>query len=139
MPRALRILLMVTDLGFVAYWAISGGMAFGLLSVPPEWLFRDYHDPQIVAWNWSFMPIDLLASTTGILALWAARHARDWQPLALVSMTLTFCAGLLALSFWAFQCSFDPAWWLSNLFLVAWPAALFVSSRGRYFAAVASV
>ncbi|MCB9588029.1 MAG: DUF5360 family protein [Polyangiaceae bacterium] len=41
-------------------------MALGLLKVPADWLFRDYTDPNIVAWNWSFLPLDLLASVTGL-------------------------------------------------------------------------
>ena len=137
MPRNLRVLFLLTDIGFLLYWGLSGAMALGLLRVPADWLFRDYTDPNIVAWNWSFLPLDLLASVTGLGAVWLARGAaarRNWQPLALISMTLTFCAGFLALLFWSFQCSFDLGWWASNLFLVAWPLAALVAARKQVLA-----
>jgi len=36
--------------------------------------------------------------------------------------TATLCAGLMAIAFWWLRRDFDPAWWLPNLYLVAWPA-----------------
>jgi peptidoglycan biosynthesis protein MviN/MurJ (putative lipid II flippase) len=39
--------------------------------------------------------------------------------LQIISLTLMFCAGLMALSFWALQCWFDVAWWGMNAWLVA--------------------
>jgi Family of unknown function (DUF5360) len=121
MSRSLRIVMLATDLGFIFYWAITAFVAFGFVSVSAEWLFKDYHDANIVAWNWSFMPLDLLASLSGIWAVWRSQSGRSWRSLALASMTLTFCAGFMALSFWTFQGSFDLSWWLPNLFLMLWP------------------
>jgi hypothetical protein len=114
---ALRRNLLITDVGFVAYWLVT---LFGLL--PSAWLFRDYHDPVMVSWNWSFLPVDLLASCFGLAAVYAsARGIESWRRYALVSVTLTFCAGAMAISFWALRCDFDPAWWLPNLYLCIWP------------------
>jgi Family of unknown function (DUF5360) len=129
MPRAHKILLLVTDVGFILYWAITALVACGLLAVPPEWLFKDYHNPDIVAWNWSFMPLDLLASLSGLIAVRRALRRQAWRNAALVSMTLTFCAGFMALSFWVVQGSFDVTWWVPNLFLMLWPP--FMASKLR--------
>jgi hypothetical protein len=117
MPKRLRLSLLITDIGFLIYWGITALAAIKLVTIPPEWLFKDYHDPNIVAWNWSFMPLDLLASVTGLIAV----RQSQWRTMAIVSATLTFCAGFLALSFWSFQGSFDPSWWAPNLFLTLWP------------------
>jgi putative acetyltransferase len=113
----LRFNLLLTDLGFIAYWAIT---AAGVL--PAAWLFKDYDNPILIAWNWSFAPLDLLASASGLAALvYARRGASAWRALALLSLALTFCAGLLALSFWTLRGDFDVAWWLPNIYLVLWP------------------
>jgi hypothetical protein len=48
-PRFLRPLFLIVDLGFIAYWAITlAGV------VPEEYLFKDYDNPILAAWNWSF-------------------------------------------------------------------------------------
>lgn len=119
----LRWAMGLTDVGFILYWSVTGLAAAGLLQIPPEWLYKDYADPAMVVWNWSFAPLDLLASLTGLAALWRARSGRRWASLALVSATLTFCAGFMAISYWAIAGDLDPAWWAANLFLMAWPLA----------------
>lgn len=117
MPTSLKRCLLFTDIGFILYWSVTALAALKLVAIPPAWLFTDYNDPNIVAWNWSFMPLDLLASVTGLIAV----RQSAWQTMALISATLTFCAGFLALSFWTFQGSFDPAWWTPNIILTLWP------------------
>jgi hypothetical protein len=124
MSRPLRSLLLITDIGFILYWSLTTFVAFGVVTIPEAWLFKDYHDPNMVAWNWSFMPLDMLASLTGLFALSAASRGAAWHRLALISMTLTACAGFMAISFWSFQRSFDLNWWLPNLFLMLWPLLL---------------
>ncbi len=117
-----RRLMFFTDIGMLAYWAVTALMALGLLSLPPEWLFKDYDDPRVVAWNWSFLPIDLAFSLTGLWALHRERtNAGDWKIWAAVSLTLTFCAGIMAISYWTLTGDFDPSWWIPNLFLMLWP------------------
>jgi hypothetical protein len=119
--RLLRVLLALTDLGFLAYWAVT------LLHVLPEaYLFKDYRDPLVVAWNWSFLPLDLAVSATGLASLWLERRANPrWPALALVSLTLTSCSGLMALAFWTLRRDFDLTWWLPNAFLLLYPLAFF--------------
>jgi Family of unknown function (DUF5360) len=128
-PQSLKTLLFVTDGGFVLYWGVTALLALNLFSIPPEWLFKDYHDLTIIAWNWSFMPLDLLASLSGLIAVRRASIQQHWQTMALISMSLTFCAGFMAISFWTVQRSFDAAWWAPNLFLTFWP--LIMASKVR--------
>jgi hypothetical protein len=118
MSLALRVCFLVVDLGFLAYWAIT------LAGVLPEaWLFKDYHDPILHAWNWSFLPLDLFISATGLTALQLHRRGRaTWRSWAIMSLTLTSCSGLQAISFWVLRGDHDLAWWAPNLFLLVYPA-----------------
>lgn len=118
-PRLLRPLFLIVDLGFLAYWIIT------LLHViPAAWLFKDYDNAILVAWNWSFLPLDLCISTTGLGSLYLLRRGdARWDRLALLSLGLTFCSGLQAIAFFALRRDFDPTWWLPNLFLLLYPLA----------------
>jgi hypothetical protein len=112
----LRTNLLITDLDFIFYWLIT---AFNLL--PFDWLFQDYTNPLLIAWNWSFAPVDLMASLTGLWSLHLMRHQHsNWKITAIISLTLTFCAGLMAISFWTLRHDFDPSWWIPNLYLIFW-------------------
>ena len=65
LPRFLRPLFLIVGLGFIAYWAITlAGV------IPDEYLFKDYDNPILSAWNWSFLPLDLAISASGLTALW---------------------------------------------------------------------
>ncbi|GBF49336.1 hypothetical protein LPTSP4_08470 [Leptospira ryugenii] len=115
--QRLRYFFLVVDIGFIIYWIIT------LLGViPNEYLFKDYENPILSAWNWSFLPLDLMISFTGLRSLWLYRKDRPvWKSWALVSLTLTFCSGLQAISFWALRQDFDLSWWIPNLFLLLYP------------------
>jgi len=115
--RKLRPFFLVVDLGFLLYWAIT------LLHwIPPQYLFKDYENPILQAWNWSFLPLDLAISATGLSALYLWRKGKEsWRPLALISLVLTFCSGLMAVAFWTLRGDFDPSWWAPNLFLLLYP------------------
>ncbi|GGT47194.1 DUF5360 family protein [Nonomuraea spiralis] len=121
--------MLLTDLGFVAYFTITG---LGL--IPPEWAFADYADPLMVDWNWSFLWIDLTASATGLTSLWLLRRARPTgEPLMLVSLVLTAASGLMAIAFWTLRGDFALAWWIPNLYLLLFPlpAIAGLTVRGR--------
>lgn len=85
-------------------------------------MFKDYQAPIINAWNWSFFPLDMVLSICGLAAI-RLHKTNDprWRPLAAFSLALTFCAGFMAISFWAIRLEFDAGWWAANLFLVVWP------------------
>lgn len=134
MPRGLPLTLRMVDLGMLLYWGIATLVCIGALSLPREAMYAGYGTPLVDAWNWSFAPLDLAFSLTGLLALRLARRSdRRWYPVALISLTLTFCAGLMAISFWGLTGDFDPAWWLPNLALVAaasWWLPRLIGKRG---------
>lgn len=119
--RALRPFFLVVDVGFLLYWIVT---ALGLL--PKALLFRDYGEPLVTAWNWSFLPLDLAISATGLTSLTLMRR-RDPRaaPLALGSLVLTSASGLMALAFWTARCDFAFAWWAPNAFLLLYPVAFF--------------
>lgn len=75
----------------------------------------------VVAWNGSCLFLHRAGSPA-------------WRLLALISLTLTFCAGLLAVSYRALVRELDPLWFLPNLVLVLWPL-LFVGPLVRSLAA----
>ncbi len=117
----LRLLLLLTDWSFIVYWTVTALAAAHAVALPTEWLFRDYADPAVVAWNWSFLPLDLAASCSGLLAVRAARAGKAFRGLTIVSLALTSCAGLMAVAYWTVARDFDLAWWGPNLFLLVWP------------------
>ena len=115
-------LMFITDVGMLLYWVATILMALKLLNIPPDWLFNDYEDPLVVAWNWSFFPIDLAFSLTGLKALQLEkRNDNSWRMWAVISLTLTVCAGLMAISYWVLVKDFALSWWIPNLFLMLWP------------------
>jgi len=116
MPSSLKVLFTLVDVGFLAYWLVTA-----MSAVPLEWLFKDYDDPILQAWNWSFLPLDLATSATGLNTLRLARQDREWRTWATVSLVLTTCAGLQAIAFWTLRSDFDPLWWAPNLFLLIYP------------------
>lgn len=117
MPKFLPAIMLFTDLSFVLYWSM---VVFKLM--PDEYLFSDYKNPTISDWNYSFYPLDLLISVTGVASIVSWKRGSDlWRPLCLVSLTLTFCSGLQAVAFWAMRGEYDVGWWIVNIFLMAYP------------------
>ncbi len=115
--KKLRIFFLITDIGFILYWLITF-----LHAIPEAYLFKDYDHPILSAWNWSFFPLDMFISASGIscLVLYAKNNAM-WRKLGIISLALTFCSGLQAVSFWFLRSDFDWAWWVLNLYLLVYP------------------
>lgn len=117
MMRIMKLLMLLTDVGFVLYWLVT---IFHF--IPADLLFRDYTNPILVDWNWSFLPLDLTISATGLSALWLFHKQNAlWRPLTIISLTLTSVSGLQATAFWLFAGDFNLTWWLPNLFLLLYP------------------
>jgi hypothetical protein len=113
----LRVFFLVVDVGFLAYWILAALHMF-----PREYLFKDYENPILDAWNFSFLPLDLFVSVTGLGSIWAWRMGRPiWYPMAFLSLALTFCSGLQAIAFWWLRKDYDALWWAPNLFLMIYP------------------
>lgn len=115
--NTLKKFFLIIDVGFILYWGITL-----LHLIPDEYLFKDYQNPILVAWNFSFLPLDLLISFTGLLSLLLyQKRIKIWDKIALISLILTSCSGLQAIAFWTLRSDFDPIWWLPNLFLLIYP------------------
>lgn len=121
MSRPLRYLLLFTDVAFLVYWSVAGLHEAKLLSLPPEWLYPQADDPRVKAWNWSFLPLDLAFSATGLAAVSAIRRGKPWRHLAIISLVLTMVAGGMAVSYWTLIGEIYWSWYGANLFLLIWP------------------
>lgn len=121
MTSGLRRMMAITDGLMLLYWVVTALAAAGLIPLSSALLYKDYHDPVMVAWNWSFLPLDLGFSLLGLAALARSRRGQNWQGLAIISLTLTSCAGLMAIAFWLLRGDFDLQWWLPNLALALLP------------------
>jgi hypothetical protein len=122
MTRGLRTAILLTDWLMISYWAVTALVALGLISLPPDMLYKDYANPIMVAWNWSFMPLDIGFSVFGLISVRLERRGDPrWRGMTILSLALTFCAGLMAIVFWTIRADFDPAWWIPNLAMMLWP------------------
>jgi hypothetical protein len=120
-PR-LKTLMLLTDGGLLTYWLVTFLVAKGLIELPIDWFYSDYHNPAVVSWNLSFVPLDIILSVIGLASVrLAGLGDARWQPLMVLSLTMTSCAGLMAISFWAVRMEFDATWWAANLYLFLWP------------------
>nr|WP_026342159.1 DUF5360 family protein [Paenibacillus fonticola] len=115
--RVLKWFFLVVDLAFIMYFSAT---AMGL--IPAEYAYSDYTNPILVAWNWSFFPLDMAISLTGLSAIYLHRkRCKEWKSIALISLVLTFCSGLMAISYWGIRLELDPVWWIPNLALMLYP------------------
>lgn len=73
--RARTALMVATDVGFLVYGTLT------LLHVlPSAWLFKDHDNPILLSWNGSFLPLDLLISISGLLAVALRRRGARLLP-----------------------------------------------------------
>ena len=121
--KFLRWYLLSVDITFIIYWIAA------LLDIfPGEMLFNNYHDPVITAWNWSFFPIDIIASLVGLGSIYLYNKNTNNNisiKLAIISLSMVFCAGIMALSFWTLTDDYSISWWVANLYL-AIPSVYFL-------------
>ncbi|WP_289355079.1 DUF5360 family protein [Paenibacillus sp. S-12] len=117
MGRTLKAFMLFTDIGFLVYWTITF-MGW----IPKEYLYQDYSNELLVAWNMSFIPLDLFISITGLLSIYYYHKKKPvWSALCFTSLLLTFCSGLQAIALWSVRLDFDMMWWTPNLFLLLYP------------------
>ena len=115
--KTLKYFFLFVDIGFILYWVIT---FFHL--IPDEYLFNDYKNSILVNWNWSFFPLDILVSATGIYSVCLhSKGKTNWMFYALFSLIFTSISGLQAIAYWIFAKDFDLSWWLPNLFLLTYP------------------
>lgn len=119
-----KALLTITEVGMLLCWASALLLIMGVIYIPPEYMYSDYTNPLVVSWNWSFFPSDVIFAAVGLYARFAKLSDAKANLLSIFSLSLMFCAGLMAIAYWAIQLSFDPFWWGMNLWLMALPAFL---------------
>lgn len=107
-----------TEIGMLAYWLLAGALALGLVTIDPSLMYSDYQNPLVVAWNWSFLPVDVAFALTGLAARFASPPPAIRFRLAIISAVLMLCAGLMAVSYWTIRGEFSPAWWALNIWLI---------------------
>ena len=119
-PRG--ILLTLTELGMILYWLVVSAGFLGLLHLNQVYMYTEYSNPIMASWNWSFFPLDMLFAILGLYGRFGQITNSQKRFLSNVSLSLMFCAGLMALSFWAIQGEFSWAWWGVNFWLMCLPA-----------------
>lgn len=122
MPAGLRWTFRLLDWGMITYWSIISLGALAIITLPKSFMYDGYGTPVIDAWNWSFAPLDILFAVLGLASIQLERRQDSrWKALAIASLSLTFCAGLMAIGFWAIRGDFNPSWWIPNILLMILP------------------
>ena len=110
MRAIFKPLLVIVDAGLLLYWSMVIADMF-----PEELRFRDYSNEVVQAWNWSFFPLDITAALFVFLGAYLTKRKVGAGDLVLMfGLTLTFCAGFMAISFWAYYGDFEVFWWGAN-------------------------
>lgn len=108
----------ITELAMLLYWGLAGALALNMLSIDPALMYSDYQNPLVVAWNWSFFPVDIAFAVIGLTARNGSLSATLRFKLDATASVLMVCAGLMAVSFWTITGDFSPTWWAMNLWLM---------------------
>lgn len=127
LTKTQKAIVWVIDIGFIVYWSL-----IILRVLPPEVMFEGHEKPEVQAWNWSFLPLDIAAAVTGIVGQTTKRL--DSTVLLTTSLVLTSVAGGMALAYWVVLGYFDILWWAPNLVLLLfplWPLYFFITNPGR--------
>jgi hypothetical protein len=114
----LKIATMFTELSMLAYWILAAALSLGLVSINPSLMYSDYQNPLVIAWNWSFFPIDVAFAVIGLTARFGVKDGSLRFKLEVIAGVLMLCAGLMAISYWTITGDFDPTWWGMNLWLI---------------------
>lgn len=122
MTKVLAAWLLCISGVLLSYWFMSILQMLGVFERPASMMFADFNNLRVVAWNWSFFPVAMLISVTGLMAFYMShRNDMRWRSVAIVSLSSTICAGTMACCYWAILGEFDPSWFLPNLALAIVP------------------
>lgn len=114
----LKFATTTTEILMVVYWIFATALVLGVISIDPNLMYSDYNNPLIVAWNWSFFPIDIAFAVIGLTAKFGRFSAGRRLKLETIAATLMMCAGLMAVSFWIITGDFSLEWWAVNVWLI---------------------
>lgn len=124
-----KVLTTATELGMLAYWVLAGALVAGLVRIDPSLMYSNYENPLVVAWNWSFFPIDVAFAMIGLTARFGSTSGLLRFKLEATASVLMLCAGLMAVSYWTMTGEFSPLWWGMNLWLVVLGLSNLVAAR----------
>lgn len=108
----------ITEILMILYWILAAALVMNLIYIDPELMYSDYQNPLVVAWNWSFFPIDIAFALIGLFAKFGKLGTRLRKKLEIIAASLMTCAGLMAISFWLITGDFNVSWWAVNLWLI---------------------
>ena len=114
----LKFATTITELAMLFYWILAGALASNLILIDPSLMYSDYKNPLVVAWNWSFFPIDVAFAIIGLTARFGVQAGHLRFKLEVIAGVLMLCAGLMAVSYWTITGDFDPTWWGMNVWLI---------------------
>lgn len=126
-----KTLTTFTEIAMILYWVLAGSLVLGLISIDPSLMYSDYQNPLVVAWNWSFFPIDIAFAVTGLTARFCTMSEQTKFKLEIIAAVLMVCAGLMAVSYWTITGDFDPTWWSMNIWLIALGSANLICTQPR--------
>ncbi len=107
-----------TEVLMVVYWILATALVLEWVTIDPALMYSDYENPLVVAWNWSFFPIDIAFATIGLFATFGHVDRQRKFKLETTAATLMVCAGLMAISFWVITGDFNAVWWGVNIWLI---------------------
>jgi hypothetical protein len=114
----LKALTTATEIGMLAYWILATALVLELIAIDPALMYSNYENPLVVAWNWSFFPIDVAFAVIGLTARFGTLSGPLRFKLEITAAVLMFCAGLMAVSYWSITGEFSTTWWALNIWLV---------------------
>ena len=114
----LRTATTITELAMLAYWVLAGALVLKLISIDPALMYSDYENPLVIAWNWSFFPIDVAFAFAGLSARFGTFAEQTKFKLRTIGSVLMICAGVMAVSFWTITGDFNITWRGVNLWLI---------------------
>lgn len=114
----LKFLTTLTEIGMLAYWILATALVWNLVSIDPSLMYSNYQNPLVVAWNWSFFPIDVAFAVMGLTARFGSITGLLKFKLETIAAVLMLCAGLMAISYWTITGEFSLTWWGVNIWLI---------------------
>lgn len=114
----LKLITTITEILMVLYWVLAAALVMDFIRIDPSLMYSDYENPLVVAWNWSFFPIDIAFASMGLFAKYGGATGGRKFKLEISAATLMTCAGLMAISYWIFSGDFNLTWWAVNIWLI---------------------
>ncbi len=114
----LKLTTTITEILMVLYWVLAAALVLNLISIDPSLMYSDYENPLVVAWNWSFFPIDIAFASIGLFAKYGNVKSSRKFKFEITAATLMVCAGVMAISYWVITGDFNLSWWAVNIWLI---------------------